>query len=53
VVRELAAAVREGRPPLTDGASGLRVLKILEAVPRSLAAAGAVVPLENLAMEGT
>jgi predicted dehydrogenase len=45
VVRELAAAVREGRPALTDGESGLRVLKILEAVPRSLAAGGAVVPL--------
>jgi predicted dehydrogenase len=45
VVRELAAAVREGRPALTDGESGLRVLKVLEAVPRSLAAAGAVVPL--------
>jgi predicted dehydrogenase len=45
VVRELAAAVREGRPALTDGESGLRVLKVLEAVPRSLAAAGAVVAL--------
>ena len=45
VVRELAAAVREGRPALTDGESGLRVLKILEAVPRSLAAGGGVVPL--------
>jgi predicted dehydrogenase len=45
VVRELAAAVREGRPALTDGESGLRVLKILEAVPRSLAAGGAAVPL--------
>jgi predicted dehydrogenase len=45
VVRELAAAVREGRPALTDGGSGLRVLRVLEAVPRSLAAGGAVVPL--------
>ena len=45
VVRELAAAVREGRPALTDGESGLRVLRVLEAVPRSLAAGGAVVPL--------
>ena len=36
-----AAAVREGRPALTDGESGLRVLKVLEAVPRSLAAGGA------------
>jgi predicted dehydrogenase len=46
VVRELAAAVRERRPALTDGESGLRVLRVLEAVPRSLAAGGAVVPLE-------
>ncbi len=45
VVRELAAAIREGRPALTDGESGLRVLKVLEAVPHSLAAGGAVVPL--------
>jgi predicted dehydrogenase len=51
VVRELAAAVREGRPALTDGESGLRVLKVLEAVPRSLAAGGAVVPLGTLATE--
>jgi predicted dehydrogenase len=49
VVRELAAAIREGRPALTDGESGLRVLKVLEAVPRSLAAGGAVIPLEPLA----
>jgi predicted dehydrogenase len=53
VVRELAAAVREGRPALTDGESGLRVLKVLEAVPRSLAAGGAVVPLGALAMEAS
>ncbi|HZA83431.1 MAG TPA: Gfo/Idh/MocA family oxidoreductase, partial [Actinomycetes bacterium] len=32
VVRELVAAVREGRPPLTDGESGLRVLRILDTV---------------------
>jgi predicted dehydrogenase len=38
-------AKREGRPALTDGESGLRVLKVLEAVPHSLAAGGAVVPL--------
>lgn len=47
VVRELAAAVREGRPPLTDGESGLRVLRILDAVPESLAAGGAVVDLDD------
>ncbi|HYY78858.1 MAG TPA: Gfo/Idh/MocA family oxidoreductase [Actinomycetes bacterium] len=47
VVRELAAAVREGRQALTDGESGVRVLRILDAVPQSLAAGGAVVPLAS------
>jgi predicted dehydrogenase len=47
VVRELTAAVRECREPLTGGTSGLRVLRILEAVPRSLAAGGAAVPLQS------
>lgn len=47
VVRELAAAVHECREPLTGGTSGRWVLRILEAVPRSLAAAGAVVPLQS------
>jgi predicted dehydrogenase len=32
---EFAAAIMEGRPPLTDGESGLRVLKVLEAASRS------------------
>jgi predicted dehydrogenase len=45
VVTELAAAVREGRAPLTDGEAGLRVLRILDTVPQSLAAGGAVVDL--------
>ena len=47
VVRELAASVREGRAPLTDGESGLRVLRVLDAVPQSLAAGGAVVALDR------
>jgi predicted dehydrogenase len=46
VVGELAASIREHRPPLTDGESALRVLRILDTVPISLAAGGAVVPLE-------
>jgi predicted dehydrogenase len=45
-LQEFAAAIREGRPALTDGASGLRVLKILEAVPRSLDRDGASVPVQ-------
>jgi predicted dehydrogenase len=46
VVRELVAAIREGRAPLTDGKAGLRVLRILDTIPRSLAAGGALVPLD-------
>jgi predicted dehydrogenase len=45
-LREFAAAIRERRPALTDGASGLRVLKILEAVPRSVARDGASVSVQ-------
>jgi predicted dehydrogenase len=47
VVTELAAAVREQRAPLTDGEAGLRVLRILDTVPQSLAAGGAVVDLDR------
>lgn len=45
VVDELVGAVRDGRPPLTDGRSGLRILEVLEASTASLAAGGAMVPL--------
>lgn len=45
VVREFAAAIREQRAPLTDGHAGVRVLDILEAAHRSLAADGALVPV--------
>jgi predicted dehydrogenase len=44
-LREFAAAICEGRPPLTDGQAGLRVLKILEAVPVSMERGGAAVPV--------
>lgn len=47
VVEELADAVREHRAPLTDGASGVRVLQILEAATRSLDAGGGTVPLDQ------
>jgi predicted dehydrogenase len=43
MVAEFAAAIREGRPPLTDGHAGLRVLSVLEASTASLAQAGAMV----------
>jgi predicted dehydrogenase len=35
VVAEFASAITEGRPPLTDGRSGVRVLALLEAASRS------------------
>lgn len=47
MAEEFATAIRTGRPPLTDGRSGLRVLEILEASSRSLAAGGEMVALEG------
>lgn len=48
VVLEFARSIREGRAPLTNGQSGLRVLKVLEGATRSMAARGALVSLEEL-----
>ncbi|MFE9477007.1 Gfo/Idh/MocA family protein [Streptomyces spororaveus] len=47
MVEEFAASVRTGRPPLTDGRAGLKVLDILEAASRSLEFRGAVVGLRT------
>jgi predicted dehydrogenase len=47
VMDELVAAIQERRAPATDGASGLRVLDILEAASRSLEYKGAVVALRS------
>ncbi len=48
VVAEFASAIRTGRTPLTDGASGVRILEILEAVRRSLdTGGGVVIPTEE------
>lgn len=41
VVGEFAAAIRDGREALTSGASGLRVLSVLEAANHSLEQSGA------------
>jgi predicted dehydrogenase len=49
VVTELAASIREGRAPLTDGRSGLRVLELLEAADRSLQTGGALVSIDEVA----
>jgi predicted dehydrogenase len=46
VMTEWAAAINEGRPPLTDGNAGLRVLSILEAASASLERRGEIRPLD-------
>ncbi len=43
MVAEFAASIREDRAPRTDGAAALRVVSVLEATGRSLAADGALV----------
>jgi len=48
VVDEFADCIRTGRPSLTDGRSGLRVLDILEAASRSIARQGAPVRLRRI-----
>lgn len=45
VVREFATAIRERRPAATDGPAGVRILEVLEAVHRSVAASGVLVPV--------
>lgn len=47
MVTEFAAAIREQRPPRTDGSAGLRVLSVLEAMSASLAAHGKPVSPEE------
>jgi len=47
VMVEFAAAIREGRAPLTDGEAGLRILEILEAASSSAAAQGTSVQLTS------
>jgi predicted dehydrogenase len=49
MVAEFAASIREGRPPATDGTSGLRVLSVLEAAATSLRARGALVDVAEQA----
>jgi predicted dehydrogenase len=50
VATEFAAAIREKRAPRTDGEAGLRVLDVLEAATRSLAANGALLAPAKPAM---
>jgi len=39
--------IRRGKMPLSDGASGLRVIEILEAAGKSIAAQGTPIPIEQ------
>lgn len=48
MVREFAACIEEGRPAITDGTAGLRVIRILEAAERSIKADGANVHIKDL-----
>jgi predicted dehydrogenase len=47
VVRHFLACVHKGETPLTDGAFGLRVLAVVAAAERSLAAGGVPVAIEE------
>jgi predicted dehydrogenase len=47
VLVDFAGAVRTGRPPMTDGSAGLRVLRVLDAAQASLAQGGAPVSLRT------
>ncbi|MDX6384726.1 MAG: hypothetical protein QOK48_2299 [Blastocatellia bacterium] len=42
VVAEFLGSIREGRPPLTDGQAGLRVVRLLEAAQQSIKAGGQI-----------
>lgn len=46
VMGEFAAAIIEGRPPLTDGAMGLRILRLLEAASLSAEQGGKGIPVK-------
>ena len=48
VVKEFLSSIEEDRPPLTDGVSGLNVVKILEASEQSIKNNGKIVYLEGL-----
>ena len=47
MMAEFAGAISEGRPALTDGRSGLRVLALLEAASESLRSNGMAVPVAD------
>ena len=50
VVAEFLDSVRTSRRPLTDGAAGLRVVRLLEAAQRSIKNGGQRIPLTSLSL---
>jgi predicted dehydrogenase len=51
-VAHFAECVERGTPPLTDGASGLRVVRLVEAASQSMAARGKPVELDAPSVAG-
>jgi predicted dehydrogenase len=49
VVAEFLDSIREGRPSLTDGYAGLRVVRLLEAAQRSMRSGGQAIILDETA----
>jgi predicted dehydrogenase len=47
VLEDWAGAIRTGRPPMTDGHAGLRVLRVLQAAQMSLGNSSTPVPLRT------
>jgi predicted dehydrogenase len=45
VVDHFVACVRRGERPFTDGAAGLRIVRLLEAASRSISNAGEIISL--------
>ncbi|HEY0405401.1 MAG TPA: Gfo/Idh/MocA family oxidoreductase, partial [Pyrinomonadaceae bacterium] len=45
VCHEFLDAIREARPPLTDGPAGLRVVRLLEAAQQSINQGGRLIDL--------
>ncbi len=46
-IAEFVEAILQNRKPLTDGASGLRTVQVLEAASRSMALGGTFVSVER------
>jgi hypothetical protein len=47
MAREFVTSIKEGRPPLSDGHAGLRVVRMLEAAQESIEHNGRVIYLKD------